>query len=78
MVVCALISDSVPREMRGLSMGCYNTSVYAGMMFCSISIGIIIKSEGFRFAFLVSGAIGIIVLFLFKLLYHRDPVASST
>jgi hypothetical protein len=35
----ALIVDAVPREMRGLAMGCYSTRVSAGMMVSSIGMG---------------------------------------
>lgn len=70
-VVCALIADVVPREMRGLAMGCYNTSVYAGMMLCSVCMGMVIKGEGFPVAFFLSGLVGMIVLFMFKYLYRR-------
>lgn len=72
-VVCALIADVVPREMRGLAMGCYNTSVYAGMMLCSVGMGMVIRGEGFRVGFFLSGAVGVIVLFLFRFLYRRQP-----
>lgn len=75
-VVCALIADVVPREMRGLAMGCYNTSVYAGMMLCSAGMGMIIRGEGFRAGFFLSGAVGVIGLFLFRFLYRRQPAAA--
>lgn len=71
-VVCALIADVVPREMRGLAMGCYNTSVYAGMMLCSVGMGMVIRGEGFQAGFFLSGAVGVVVLFLFRFLYHRQ------
>jgi DHA1 family multidrug resistance protein-like MFS transporter len=74
-VVCAMIADVVPREMRGLAMGSYNTGVYAGMMLCSVGMGMVIKGEGFRVGFFLSGAVGVIVLFLFRLLYRRQPAA---
>ena len=73
-VVCALIVDSVPREMRGLAMGSYNTCVYAGMMFCSLCMGGVISSAGFRAAFFLTGAIVLLVMLLFWFLY-REPVA---
>ncbi|HEY6008427.1 MAG TPA: MFS transporter [Geobacteraceae bacterium] len=74
-VICALIADAVPREMRGLAMGCYNTCVYAGMMLCSVGMGMIIKAEGFRFGFSLSGAVAVVVLFLFRFLYRRQTPA---
>ncbi|HEY3309776.1 MAG TPA: MFS transporter [Desulfuromonadaceae bacterium] len=74
-VVCALIADAVPREMRGLAMGCYNTCVYAGMMLCSVGMGMIIREDGFRIAFFLSGAIGMVVLLLFMTLYRSQSAA---
>lgn len=70
-VVCALISDVVPREMRGLAMGCYNTSVYAGMMLCSVGMGMVIKVEGFRVGYFLTGGVVVIALFLFRFLFHH-------
>lgn len=72
-VVCALIADVVPREMRGLTMGCCNARVYAGMMLCSVGMGMVIKGEGFRVGFFLSGAVGVIVLLLFRFLFRRQP-----
>lgn len=74
-VICALIADVVPREMRGLAMGCYSTCVYAGMMLCSVGMGMVITAEGFRVGFFLSGAVGVIVLFLFRFLYRRQPAS---
>lgn len=73
-VICALIADIVPRETRGLAMGCYNTCIYVGMMLCSVGMGAVIKGEGFRVGFFLSGAVGVVVLFLFRFLYRRKPV----
>ena len=73
--ICALIADVVPRKMRGLAMGCYNTCIYAGMMLCSVGMGMVIKVEGFRVGFFLSGAVGVLVLFLFRSLYRRQPAA---
>ena len=73
-VICALIADVVPREMRGLAMGCYNTCVYAGMMLSSVGMGPIIRSEGFRVGFFLNGATGVMVLVLFRFLYRRQKV----
>lgn len=71
-VICAIIADVVPRQMRGLAMGCYNTSVYAGMMLCSIGMGVVISSQGFRFGFFLSGASVMLVMLLFRFLSRRQ------
>ena len=76
-VVCALIADVVPREMRGLAMGCYNTSVYSGMMLSSVGMGAVIRGEGFRFGFFLVGAVGVIVLFLFRFLFGSHTATGS-
>lgn len=70
-VICAMIADVVPREMRGLAMGCYSTCVYAGMMLSALCMGVVIKSEGFSIGFFLSGTAGVIVLILFRVLYRR-------
>ncbi|HZV82641.1 MAG TPA: MFS transporter [Geobacteraceae bacterium] len=75
-VICALIAEAVPREMRGLAMGCYNTSVYAGMMLCSVGMGAVIREEGFRSGFVLSGIAGVLALCLFTYLYRTDAVRS--
>ena len=72
-VICALIADAVPREMRGLAVGCYNTCIYAGMMLSSVGMGPVIRAGGFRIAFIVNGVVGMVVLILFSWLYHRQP-----
>jgi len=74
-VICALIVDAVPKESRGLAMGCYNTCVYAGMMLCSVGMGMVIREGGFSVAFFLSGAIGVVVLLLFMIMYRRQPAA---
>lgn len=71
----ALIADVVPREMRGLAMGCYNTSVYAGMLLCAALMGSVIKSAGFSTAFVINGIVGSGVLALFTLLYRRQEAS---
>ena len=71
-VIGALIADAVPRETRGLAMGCYNSCIYFGMMLSSLVIGPVIKGEGFGSGFIVTGATGIAVVILFKLLYRRQ------
>ena len=70
-VICALIVDIVPMKLRGLAMGCYNTSVYAGMTLSSVGMGPVIREEGFKTSFLLIGAVGVVVLFLFRFLYCR-------
>ncbi|HML79281.1 MFS transporter [Geobacter sulfurreducens] len=72
--VSALIADVVPREQRGLAMGCYNTCVYAGMMLCAAGMGPVIREEGFRTGFFLNGVVGLATLILFVALYRR-PVS---
>ncbi len=70
-VICALIVNIVPMDLRGLAMGCYNTCVYAGMMLSSVGMGPVIRKEGFRIGFFLIGAVGVAMLFLFRFLYCR-------
>lgn len=73
-VITALIAESVPNKMRGVAMGCYNTSVYAGMMLCSGGMGVVIREYGFRAGFFLTGAVITISLLWFKFLYHREEI----
>ena len=75
--VCALIADVVPREQRGLAMGCYNTCVYAGMMLCAAGMGPVIRDSGYRTAFLLNGAVGGAALLLFVAIYRRPAPVSA-
>lgn len=70
-VICALIADAVPREMRGLAMGGYNTSVYAGMMISSVGMGWAIKGSGYRAGFFCSAVAVVAALMLFRYLYRQ-------
>ena len=74
-VLCSLIVDIVPMELRGLAMGSYNTSVYAGMMLSSVGMGPVIRAAGFRVGFFLISAVGVAVLFLFRFLYGRHSAA---
>ena len=70
-VICALIAEVVPRELRGLAMGCYNTSIYAGMMLSSIVIGTVIRWGGFGGGFLLSGGAVLAVTMLVSYLWRN-------
>jgi len=69
-VISALIAEVVPRPQRGLAMGCYNTSVYAGVMLNSLLMGLVIKWRGFQVGFLLTGAAVLLVMLLFHFLYR--------
>ena len=51
-------------------MGCYNTSVYAGMLTCSLGMGVVIRKYGFQAGFSLTGAVMMCMLLLFNVLYH--------
>lgn len=76
-VVGALIVDVVPGELRGVAMGCYNTSVYAGMMLSSLVIGMIIREAGFGAGFLASGVLVVVTTLLVRFLYRTAPVPEA-
>ncbi|AJE02682.1 MFS transporter [Geobacter pickeringii] len=75
--VCALIADVVPRNLRGLAMGCYNTCVYIGMMLCAAGMGAVIRQAGYQTGFFLSGAVGAATLLLFVALYRRPTSAAG-
>jgi MFS transporter, DHA1 family, multidrug resistance protein len=77
-VIGAMIADVVPREQRGLAMGCYNTSVYAGMMLSSVGMGQVIRVKGFSAGFLLSGLAVFAVMFLFRALYQGSGTATPS
>jgi MFS family permease len=64
-LVGVIIADAAPRGTRGLAMGCYNTSIYAGMMASSLGMGALIRAHGFGPAFPVAGAAVAIATVLF-------------
>lgn len=70
-VICAMIADAVPRDTRGLAVGCYNTCIYAGMLLGSVGMGPLVRAFGFRTGFFLNGALGLLVLLLFKQLQRR-------
>ena len=73
----ALIANLVPRQQRGLAMGCYNTCIYAGMMLSATAMGAAIKSSGFRSGFIMSGLFGAAVLVMFIVMFGRgNPEAA--
>ena len=76
-VICALIADSVPRELRGLAMGCYNSCIYAGMMVSSVAMGIVVKVAGFSVGFFLAGGVVGIVMLLFSFLYRQEAISST-
>lgn len=74
--VSTLIVEVVPRELRGLAMGCYNTSIYAGMLLCAATMGTVIHAAGFQVGFLCSGVVGLAMLALFLPLARRRTISA--
>jgi MFS family permease len=68
----ALITVVTPPALRGVAMGCYNSSIYFGMMLGSLAMGVVIGIAGFRSGFLVAGVTGLLVAGAFFLLF-RTP-----
>lgn len=75
--IVALIADVVPRELRGLAMGCYNTCIYFGMMAGSAGMGTVIRSSGFKTSFLLTGTITAMILLIFFFLYRRPALTGA-
>jgi MFS family permease len=70
----ALIADVVPKELRGLAMGLYNSCIYLGMMLSSATMGYVIKLVGFRYGFFLAGALTLVLTMLFLFIYRRAAV----
>jgi MFS transporter, DHA1 family, multidrug resistance protein len=74
----AIIADSVPRELRGLSMGMYNSCIYLGMMLSSAVMGPVIRHAGFGAGFLAGGGVCAAATAAFALFYPRTaPVEAG-
>jgi MFS transporter, DHA1 family, multidrug resistance protein len=72
---CALIADVVSRKLWRFAIGYYNTRVYTGMMLISVGMGPVIRGEGFRVGFLLSGMAVVIVMFMSRFLYRRESAS---
>jgi MFS family permease len=70
----ALVADVVPRGLRGLAMGLYNSCIYLGMMLSSASMGGVIRLTGFRNGFFLAGAFTLFMTLIFLFLYRRAVV----
>lgn len=75
--VGVLIADVVPRQLRGVAMGGYNTCVYAGMMLSAAGMGAVVRESGFRTAFFLNGGICLLVAFGFFLLFRRPAARGA-
>lgn len=77
--VGAIIAEVVPPQMRGLSMGGYNTCIYIGMMLSSALMSHVIEAIGFRNGFFVPAALAIVLitLFILGLKGYRGPLTAE-
>lgn len=64
----ALIAVLADPRSRGLAMGGYNTSIYFGIMAASATMGTVIVSKGYFFAFAAAGLLTLVGLVLFAFL----------
>ncbi len=64
----ALIVESVPRRLRGLAMGGYNTAIYMGMMMSSALMGRLIRAAGYDVGFWVASSVIAVFLTAFMVL----------
>lgn len=69
----ALIAEAAPPEARGLAMGCYNTSIYLGMMLSSAFMGGVIGWAGYGLSFMITGVLVLLVTGYFYLLIKDFP-----
>lgn len=76
-VICTLIVDAVPSRMRGLAMGCYNTSVYFGMTICALVMGVVIREQGFATSFFCTGGVILASVLVFGLLYRPQNIRDN-
>ncbi len=73
----ALVSEVVPRTLRGLAMGGYNTCIYLGMMLSSLVTGLVIREKGFESGFYFTAVIAVMSAGLFYLSIRKYPAKSE-
>jgi MFS family permease len=73
----SLIADSVPAERRALALGVFSMGVPIGSLAGLVLGGLVAQSYGWRAAFLIAGAPGI-VLGVLALATLKDPRPAST
>ncbi|MFP5213723.1 MAG: MFS transporter [Acidobacteriota bacterium] len=74
----ALVSESVSKDSRGLSMGLYNSCIYLGMMASSGSMGVVSSLIGFRDTFFATALFTLVAAFLFLVLFRGVPARGTT
>ncbi|TLM67175.1 MAG: MFS transporter [Deltaproteobacteria bacterium] len=72
--LAAMIADIVPRELRGMAMGGYNSCIYLGMAASATTLGAFMAVHGFTNGFLAAGAATLVVTVLFEGLCRRARV----
>lgn len=73
----AIISDYFPAGERGRALSIYSTGVYLGILFGFVAGGWINQTFGWRAAFLVVGAPGLVVALLVRLTIREPPRGHS-
>ncbi|GAB2891947.1 MFS transporter [Paraburkholderia jirisanensis] len=68
--VCAkTVRQWIPARERGLANAIFNAGSFAGPAFCLALVGVLISAFGWRWAFVICGAVGFVWLALWLLLF---------
>lgn len=65
------VSEWFPRKERSFATGVFNAGANVGIILTAICVPIIIASMGWRASFIITGAIGVLVLFLWLAMYRK-------
>ncbi|WP_246542745.1 MFS transporter [Paludibacterium yongneupense] len=71
-----VVSDWFPLRSRGVPTGIFNSASPLGTALAPLCLSIVVVSFGWRYAFFVTGGLGLVVAAIWFALY-RDPVATA-
>ena len=67
-----VIREWIPSSERGVITAIFNSGSYAGPALCSVFLGFLVASFGWRYSFFIAGGIGFLWLLLWTLVYESN------
>ncbi len=65
-----VIREWIPSSERGVITAIFNSGSYAGPALCSVFLGFLVASFGWRYSFFIAGGVGFLWLLLWSLVYQ--------
>lgn len=65
------VSEWFPKKERSFATGIFNAGANVGIILTAIFVPLIIASLGWRMSFIITGAVGVFVLFWWLAIYHK-------